>query len=433
MRGQSNPPDLDFTIERLGAATIPSPMKAVRFVDDDATVLYHRSMAEIEPYLEAGIRPPAFLRAGPRAHLHFDPDGLRMGMVTCGGLCPGLNDVIRALVLSAYYHYGCTTMLGYRYGYEGLNPAFGHHPLPLTPAYVDRIGDFGGTVLGSSRGEQPVEVMVDTLVRDRISVLFTIGGDGTLRGAQAIHDELARRGLDIAVVGIPKTIDNDISCIQQSFGFQTAAEEAYKAVASANTEATGVNNGIGLVKLMGRESGFIAAYTAMVDSMVNFCLIPEVPFALPVFLRVLEERIRRRHHAVISVAEGAGQALFTGAMGVDKSGNLKLGDIGLLLQDAIKQHFHTVGLEVNLKYIDPSYIIRSVPANAFDSAFALVLAHNAVHAAMAGYTNCVVGYWHNEYTLVPIQAATAARKKVDPDGWLWNSVLAATGQPRALL
>ncbi|MEZ4557171.1 MAG: 6-phosphofructokinase [Caldilineaceae bacterium] len=187
----------------------------------------------------------------------------------------------------AYYHYGCTTMLGYRYGYEGLNPAFGHHPLPLTPAYVDRIGDFGGTVLGSSRGEQPVEVMVDTLVRDRISVLFTIGGDGTLR-RPGHPQEITRRGLDIAVVGIPKTIDNDISCIQQSFGFQTAAEEAYKAVASANTEATGVNNGIGLVKLMGRESGFIAAYTAMVDSMVNFCLIPEVPFALPVFLRVLE-------------------------------------------------------------------------------------------------------------------------------------------------
>lgn len=433
MAAQSPLPPLDFTIEQLHGHAFASPMQAGRFVGADERVLYHGTVADMRAYLDAGHEPPSFLRAGPRADLHFNPDGLHMGIVTCGGLCPGLNDVIRALVLSAYHHYGCKTVLGYRYGYEGLNPAFGHVPLALTPAYVDRIGDLGGTVLGSSRGDQPVDIMVDTLVRDGISVLFTVGGDGTLRGAQAIHDEIARRGLDIAVVGVPKTIDNDINCIQQSFGFQTAAEEAYKAVSSANTEATGARNGIGLVKLMGRESGFIAAYTALVDSMVNFCLVPEVPFSLPAFLNALEARIRLREHAVIAVAEGAGQSLFERELGLDKSGNAKLGDIGLLLRDAIKAHFREAGLEANLKYIDPSYIIRSVPANAFDSAFALVLAHNAVHAAMAGYTNCVVGFWRNEYTLVPIHAAVAARKKIDPNGWLWNSVLASTGQPHDLV
>ena len=424
--------ELDFTIDQLGERSIRSPMRAARFVTDADRILYHASLAEIQSYWERGEEPPQITMAGPRRHLHFDPDATRAGIVTCGGLCPGLNDVIRALTLSLYFHYGVKRVYGFRYGYQGLNPAYGHRPLMLTPELVDNIGQLGGTILGSSRGPQDVGVMVDTLVHRGVNILFTIGGDGTLRGARAIAAEIARRKLDIAVIGVPKTIDNDIAYIQQTFGFQTAAQEAHTAVEAAHAEATGAPNGVGLVKLMGRESGFIAAYTTLVDSMVNFCLVPEASFTLDAFLPALRDRLQDRHHAVIAVAEGAGQDLFPPAATRDKSGNVKLGDIGVLLRDKIKEYFDFIGMEVNLKYIDPSYTIRSIPANAFDSAFCLMLGHNAVHAAMAGYTNAVVGYWKDAFTLTPITLAVSKRKQIDPDGWLWSSVLASTGQPRDL-
>jgi 6-phosphofructokinase 1 len=423
---------LDFTLDRLGPCTVSSPMTGISFVAPEDSVLYASKLSVLQPYLDQGLPLPTMEMAGPRAKLFFDPSFVKAGIVTCGGLCPGLNDVIRALTLSLRFHYGVETVYGFRYGYQGLNPDYGKEPMLLTPARVDTIGELGGTILGSSRGPQDVGVMVDTLERLEIRILFTIGGDGTLRGARAIADEIAARGSKISVIGIPKTIDNDISFIQQSFGFQTAASIAHEAVAAANVEATGAPNGIGLVKLMGRESGFIAAYTSLVDSMVNFCLIPEVPFHLDRFLGELDKRIAQRSHAVIAVAEGAGQNLFEGSLGLDASGNRKLGDVGLFLRDAIKAYFVASGTEISMKYIDPSYMIRSVPANAFDSAYCLLLGHNAVHAGMAGFTNTVVGNWNDEFTLVPIDMAVSARKKVDPTGRLWNSVLASTGQPADL-
>ncbi len=423
---------LDFTLDRLGPCTHPSPMQGIQFVAPGDSVLYASQQATLQAYLDQGLPPPTMEMAGPRARLHFEPGEVKAGIVTCGGLCPGLNDVIRALTLSLHFHYGVETVYGFRYGYQGLNPVCGHAPLLLTPTLVDTIGELGGTILGSSRGPQDVGVMVDTLESLGIKILFTIGGDGTLRGAMAIADEIERRASNISVIGVPKTIDNDISFIRQSFGFQTAASKAHEAVAAANVEATGALNGIGLVKLMGRESGFIAAYTSLVDSMVNFCLIPEVPFSLDHFLAALDGRIAQRGHAVIAVAEGAGQNLVVDSLGTDASGNQELGDIGLFLRDAIKTYFASTNTAVNVKYIDPSYMIRSVPANAFDSAYCLLLGHNAVHAGMAGFTNTVVGNWNDEFTLVPIRMAVSARKKVDPAGRLWNSVLASTGQPADL-
>jgi 6-phosphofructokinase 1 len=423
---------LDFGIERLGEARVPSPMRSVQFVGDSEHVLYHGDLEVVREYLARGEDPPCFEKAGPREQIHFDPTDLVCGIVTCGGLCPGINDVIRAVTLSLHYHYGVQTVLGFRYGYEGLNPALGHEPLLLTPDNVETISTMGGTVLGTSRGEQPVPLMVDELVRRGVRILFTIGGDGTLRGAGAIAAEITRRGLDMAVVGIPKTIDNDISYIFQSFGFQTAAAEAQAAVEAAHTEAVAARNGIGLVKLMGRDSGFIAAYTALADSRVNYCLVPESPFTVEALLPSLRQRLQERGHAVIAVAEGAGQDLLRSYGERDASGNLKYADIGLFLRDELKQCCTAIGMEVNLKYIDPSYTIRSVPANTFDSAFSLLLGHNAVHAGMSGRTNLVVGNWRDEFTHVPIEMATRQRKKIDLDGWLWNAVLASTGQPALL-
>ena len=420
---------LGFGIDKLGPATRPTPMRVTCLTPDDDRILYHTDPAIVRRLLTEGRELPAFERAGPRERLFFDTAGLRAGIVTCGGLCPGINDVIRAIVLCLHYHYGVETVYGFRYGYEGLIPAYGHEPLALTPARVDHIGEFGGTVLGTSRGDQDVGRMVDTLVARGVSILFTIGGDGTLHGAAAIAAEIARRGLPIAIVGVPKTIDNDIAFIERSFGFVTAVAEARRAISGAHSEALAARNGIGLVKLMGRESGFIAAHAALADSQVNFCLVPEQPFTLAAFLPALRDRLAARGHAVIAVAEGAGQDLVGRQSGSDASGNVKLGDVGLFLREAIVAYFEELGVPVNLKYIDPSYIIRSLPANAYDSAYGLLLGYNAVHAAMSGRTNMVVGYWSNEYTHVPIPLAVHQRKKINPEGWLWNNVLLATGQP----
>ena len=426
--------DLDFTIDTLGAPRFTSPMHALRFAAADDEVLYHGSLAAIQPLLDRGERPPAFELAGPRRDLFFQPGtDLRAGIVTCGGLCPGINDVIRAVVLSLTHHYGVQTIFGFRYGYEGLNLALGHQPLLLTPDRVERISTLGGTLLGTSRGEQSVPAMVDALVEYGLNMLFTVGGDGTLRGAQAIATEIARRGMPIAVVGIPKTIDNDIACVEKTFGFESAVAAAQQVVEGAHVEAIAARNGVGLVKLMGRDSGFIAAFTTLADSRANFCLTPESPFTLDALLAALRARLELRSHAVIVVAEGAGQELMAGERNRDASGNVLHQDIGLFLRDAMRGYFSAIGMELNLKYIDPSYTIRSVPANAADSAFCLLLGHNAVHAAMTGRTNMVVGNWRGQFTHVPIRAAVAQRKKIDPAGWLWNAVLASTGQPHPLI
>jgi 6-phosphofructokinase 1 len=422
--------DLDFTVARLGECRVPSPMQGVRFTADDEHVLYHARLEDLKPWLDRGAAPPAMESAGPRQMLHFDPAGLACGIVTCGGLCPGLNDVVRAIVLSLYHHYGVRTVYGFRYGFEGLVRRLGHEPLALTPASVNRINDIGGSMLGSSRGPQKPEEMVDRLAELKVGILFAIGGDGTLRGAQAINDEARRRGLNLSVIGIPKTIDNDVSFVQKTFGFETAVTEARRATYAANTEAEAARNGIGLVKLMGRDSGFIAAYAVLVDGQVNFCLVPEVPFTLETFLSQLAARLERRGHAVIVVAEGAGQDLMKGSGEKDASGNVKYGDIGVFLRDAIKAHFSRAGVEINLKYIDPSYTIRSLPAIPHDSAFCLLLGHSAVHAGMSGRTGMVVGFWNHQFTHVPIARAVSARKKIDPDGAFWSSVLASTGQAR---
>ncbi len=429
---ETNVKESDFEVERLGEARIASPMGDERFVEDDDRILYTTSSRRLQAFLAEGRTPPSFEKAGPREHIYFDPSKLRCGIVTCGGLCPGINDVIRAIVLCLHYIYGVPTIWGFRYGFEGLAPAFHHEPVELDPQKVTDIHQKGGSILGSSRGPQPVEQIVDTLERMNIGILFTIGGDGTLRGTQAIAAEVRRRGLKIAVVGIPKTIDNDIAYMDLSFGFMTAVSEACRVIYGAHSEATGARNGIGLVKLMGRHSGFIAAHAALANNDVNFCLIPEAPFSLPVFLDALRERIRLRRHAVVVVAEGAGQDLLETAGGKDASGNLRLGDIGPFLKERISEDFKKHGLDLVLKYIDPSYTIRSVPANSYDSAFCLLLGHNAVHAAMSGRTGVVVGFWKNHFTHIPIPLAVSRRKEIPPDSRLWQDVLICTGQPKDL-
>jgi 6-phosphofructokinase 1 len=431
MSGSMRHSDPDFTIARLGDCRIPSPMSGVRFTDDADRVVYHATIEGMNAWLgrpDRGAAPPAMESAGPRQMLFFDPSKLACGIVTCGGLCPGLNDVIRAVVRSLHRNYGVDRIYGFRFGYEGLVRRIGHEPLRLTPESVHRIHESGGSILGSSRGHQDTAEMVDCLNELGVGILFAIGGDGTLRGAQKIGEEAARRGLEVSVIGIPKTIDNDVSFVQRTFGFETAVTEAYRATYAANAEAEAARNGIGLVKLMGRDSGFIAAYSALVNNDVDFCLVPEVPFTLDTLLSALEQRLERGH-AVIVVAEGAGQELMPSRQERDASGNVKYGDIGLFLRDAITAHFKRIGTPISLKYIDPSYAIRSVRATAHDSAFCQLLGQNAVHAGLSGRTNMLVSFWNHHFTHIPISLAASRRKKIDPRGALWSSVVASTGQP----
>ncbi len=420
--------ELDFTVEQLGECHIPSPISFGRFVNDSDRILYHGRVEELRSLQSRGAEFPSFEAAGPRERIFFDPRHLVCGIVTCGGICPGLNDVIRAIVLSLFHHYGVRTVFGFRYGFEGITGRHNHFPMVLTPETVEGIHQQGGTILGSSRGPQDVGEMVDTLASMNVGILFAIGGDGTLRGAHEIALEIGRRGLRTSVIGIPKTIDNDILFVEESFGFQTAISEARNVISAAHCEASGARNGIGLVKLMGRQSGFIAAYATLANSDVNYCLVPEIPFTCEGFLEILRKRLADRGHAVIVAGEGAGQDLMEKVCTRDASGNVRLGDIGAFLRDRICEFFSRAGIPVNLKYIDPSYTIRSTPANARDSAFCLLLGHNAVHAGMAGRTDMVVGTWKNEFTHLPIRYVISGRKRLDPAGRLWSSVLGSTGQ-----
>jgi 6-phosphofructokinase 1 len=425
-------------VERLGAAIYPSPLRGhERCLDDQDRVLVSDSSLELAASLETGAIP-SFERAGPRELLFFHPARTRCAVVTCGGLCPGENDVIRAIVLTLAHSYGVHQILGLRYGFAGLTPFPPEPPIELTLERVENLHAQGGTLLASSRGPQPVSAMVDVLDQQRIDVLFAIGGDGTLRGAAAIADEISRRKLPIAVVGVPKTIDNDLQWIDQSFGFSTAVEEARQAIAAAHTEARGVWNGIGLLELMGRHSGFIAAHASLSNPHVNFCLVPEVPFPTEGecgLLWALERRLEARHHAVLVVAEGAVAEHLQqpGQARRDASGNLRPGGVGAFLRDRIERHFEARQQEVNVKYIDPSYLIRSCPANGSDAELCLRLGQHAVHAAMAGRTRLLVGSWHGQFTHVPIGLATADRRRIDPSGPLWHSVLESTGQHMCLL
>jgi 6-phosphofructokinase 1 len=430
----------DFDIENLGTPEFPSPLQRIRYeadsefmTDDGHRVMFDHSLDKVRASLDNGGEPATIEHAGARERIFFNPTQTICAVVTCGGLCPGLNDVIRGIVLTLNYSYGVRTIYGIPYGYAGFCARHGHSPLHLTPDYVSDLNQDGGSVLGSSRGPQSPAEIVDFLVEYRINILFVIGGDGTLRGAQSIVAEIKARDLKISVIGIPKTIDNDIEYMDKSFGFETAFAEAVRTVRCAHIEAQGYPNGVGLVKLMGRDSGFIAAFAALAENSVNYVLIPEVPFQLQGkhgLLSCLEDRLARRGHAVVVVAEGAGQHLMQGnGGGTDASGNLKFGDIGPFLKKAIEQHFKSNEKEINIKYIDPSYVIRSVPASPQDAIFCLRLAQNAVHAGMAGKTNMVVGRWHGHYVNLPMSVVTVRRRKVNPRGDLWVTVLEATGQP----
>jgi 6-phosphofructokinase 1 len=434
----------DLRVPTLGPTRIDSPMAGMldawltteHYVSEDDRVLLDDTLSMATARATPVAELPSLEPCGPRRKIFFDPSKTRAGIVTCGGLCPGLNDVIRGLVRSLTLQYGVRRVTGFRNGYEGFIPGYAHGIVELTPESVRDITAEGGTALGTSRGHQDPHDIVDCLERLNINVLFVVGGDGSMRGAMQIAGVIAERELRISVVGIPKTIDNDIPYIDQSFGFQTAFSRAAEAIRQVTVEAKSTPNGVGLVKLMGRHSGFIAAYAALANHDADVVLIPEVPFGLTGrdgLLDHVHRRVTEAGHAVVVVAEGAGQRLLAadkpGRGARDASGNARLKDIGAYLRERIGEHLLREGIPANVRYLDPSYAIRSVPANAYDKAYCLRLSHNAVHAAMSGRTSMVVGRMRRRFVHIPMALAVSRRNQVDPHGDLWMSVLEATGQP----
>ena len=426
----------EFKVKQLGEPQITNPLltrcevagwNESVFAGENERVLKKVTFNDSDP-----IRAESFEKAGGKRKIFFSPHETKVAIATCGGICPGLNDVIRALVMDLHYLYGVNDIFGVRYGYAGLAKKPPEHFMRLTPELVSNIHDLGGTILGSSRGCPKVEEMVDTLERENVNVLFCIGGDGTLRGAHDLSTEIEKRGLKIAIVGIPKTIDNDVTYVFRSFGFQTAVEKAKEALGCAHVEAKSALHGIGLVKLMGRDAGFISAEATKASGDVNFCLVPEATFPLDGengLIAALETRLKTRGHALIAVAEGAGTHLLGESDEKDASGNSLHKDIGIFLKSEIKKRLGELGLKPSIKYIDPSYIIRSVPANGYDSIFCADLARAATNAAMSGRTDMLVGYWHGEFTNVPLTAVHGKKKKINVNGEMWRKVLATTGQP----
>lgn len=433
----------DVAIDILGRCLLPSPVaehlgaRSMHFVGAADKVLLDDAVSRQDGNAPDLIARPAFEIAGPRDKIFFDPRTVRAGIITCGGLAPGLNNVVRGIVIELWSGYGVRQIFGFRYGYEGLIARHGHVPMTLTPESVAHIHHDGGTVLGTSRGSQDPAEIVDNLEANGISILFVIGGDGTLNGARRVCAEIAQRGLRVGVIGVPKTIDNDVPFIDRSFGFVSAYSAAVDVIRSARIEAVAARDGIGLVKLMGRHSGFLACNAALASTEADLVLIPEVPIKLEgdkgVFA-CIDRVLARKGHAVIVVAEGAAQDQIPDPAGGekrDKSGNARLKDVGVFLRERIIEHMRANGREPTIKYIDPSYAIRSIPACPSDSIYCWNMARNAVHAAMAGNTAMMIGRWHGRFVHVPMTLATRESRHVDPDGGLWMSVIEATGQPRA--
>lgn len=429
----------DLAIDTLGLASVPSPINLgtepgdllADFTSDDARVVVDISISSVRRAMALGREPPSLELAGPRQFIYFDPAVVKAGIVTCGGLSPGLNNVIRGIAMTLHFGYGVQSIYGFRYGFAGLDPDSGHDEIELDPEAVRHIHRQGGTILGTSRGPRSVPVMVDTLEKQGIGILFAIGGDGTFRGALEIHDEVQRRGAEIAVVAIPKTIDDDIPLMDRTFGFNTAVALASEAIQSAYTEASSVPEGVGLVQVMGRFSGALAANAALANRNVNLVLIPEIPFEVdgPTgLLTWLKQRLDRSETTVIVVAEGAGQRLLPPSDETDRSGNPGLANVGLFLKEAICNAFGRRS-RFAMKYVDPSYTIRSAPARPGDAIFCGYLAQAAVHAGMAGKTGLSVGRSNGAFTNIPLRRLVRQRKQVDPEGQLWLSVLESTGQP----
>ncbi len=373
-----------------------------------------------------------YMKAGPKKYIFFKKEDVCAALVTCGGLCPGLNVVIREIVMTLWWGYKVRNIWGVRWGYHGFYTA-GDNFIKLNPERVKDIHQLGGSILGAGRDVFDEKTILEAIVAHGINQLYVIGGDGTHKGIQRLANEIRKRKLKIALVGVPKTIDNDIQIIDYSFGFSSAVQAAVKAIESANVEANCAENGIGLVRVMGRDVGHIAMQASLASRDVNICLVPEFKFDIHgehgLLKYLFDTRLKEKHHCVIVVAEGAALGVSDVKL-VEEGKDPRSVDIGKWLKGQIEAYAKEHNQSVILKYIDPSYMVRTVPANSVDRQFCSVLAQNAVHGAMAGFTNFTCGIIRGISVNLPISlVAEGEKNRIMYEDRGWQRLLASTNQP----
>jgi ATP-dependent phosphofructokinase / diphosphate-dependent phosphofructokinase len=333
----------------------------------------------------------------------------RFGILTGGGDCPGLNAVIRGVVRAGVNRHG-HQIIGFRYGWAGVLEA---NTVELTARNTAGILHRGGTILGTSRtnpfkGDGGGTALVrETLEREGIDALIPIGGEDTLGVAARLSAE------GVPVVGVPKTIDNDLAGTDVTFGFHTAVQIATDAIDRLHTTAESHNRVI-ILEVMGRHAGWIAAYSGIAGG-ADVILVPERPFDIDEVC----ESIKRRHaggrtFSIVVVSEGAvprdGGGLTTAGAKTDAFGHARLGGIAVLLEGEVEQR---TGFETRMTIL--GHVQRGGTPTAYDRVLATRFGVKAVAAADRGEFGSMVSLRGTDIDLVPLADAVAEPKILDDD------------------
>uniref|UniRef100_A0A7S1RYX3 Phosphofructokinase domain-containing protein n=1 Tax=Alexandrium catenella TaxID=2925 RepID=A0A7S1RYX3_ALECA len=401
----------------------------MNFLNPDELVQGHIIMNDSKQASRPSATSKGCVRANACKEIWWDPSEVRAAVVTCGGLCPGLNSIIREVTNTLWHQYDVRHIYGIQAGYNGLSNPEKHKPIQLSPDKVRDIHMKGGSILKAGRGGFNPEQICDRLERLGINMVFTVGGDGTQHASHLLYEEAKRRNLDISIVGLPKSIDNDILFFDKTFGFDSAVSTAADIMRNGWVEATSCDKGVGIVKLMGRDAGFVAMHAALASTIVDLVMIPEVNVKLEDVIEHIDSTLARKNFMLIAIAEGAGQE-FVATGEKDATGHTKYGDIGTFLRDEINAHLKKSG--GRSFYIDPSYIIRSCPIRPNDHIYCSRLARDAVHCAMRGYTGVCVGPIHNIIVIMPSELIASGKRRVKLTSSAWQSCVQSCNMPLSL-
>lgn len=445
-----------------------------------------------------------FPEAGPRENLVYPmesrdgaTDSLQVGVLVSGGIAPGINAVIKGIVdrHTLYSNHAKENddtsydleIIGYRDGFSGL--LSGSH-IKLNRKKVRDFANKGGSLLGTSRYHPLLDLddpgKRDSAVRDIISnlkdidILYVIGGDGSMRAAHMIWTRAQRMHAEgeaskLSVVAIPKTMDNDILWVWQSFGFMSAVEKAKQFVLQLHTEASS-NPRLGIMQLFGSDSGFVVTHAALASGVCDYVLIPEADFSMEVLCEFIKKKLKSRYKRGQDGKSPFGMILMAETAiprdGINSPGCKYIDDpdVGLekeekiaiekfiadgrrvqgQTQDALRRGGIKIISRVVQKEIrqmkpgqywekfrvftnEPRHLIRAIDPSVQDVIFGQRMGTLAVDNAMAGYTDFMISQWLTEYVLVPLKLVVLGRKRVPQKGIFWKSVLANTGQPHEMV
>lgn len=477
-------------------ATIENPLPIEVRGDDrdegarivvDARRKYHDPLEGITPAAWNLTMP----EAGPRRYVSYpQKNQLKVGILVSGGIAPGINAVISGIIARHHAYQAWSQkinknyaleILGYSEALKGLLHA-GRPAVPLDLKTVREAVNHGGSILPTARADELLDLedpkqrdgaldkVTSRLINQQIDILYIIGGDGSMRAAHAISCRARRNPInELSVIGIPKTMDNDILWVWQSFGFLSAVEFAKQAILQLHTEVMS-NPRLCVIQLFGSDSGFVVSHAALASGVCDAVLIPEVNFTLKQLSGYIRYRLQDRPHsdkpyggivalaetaipldwreyvsATAEVADGSEKVILTPeelraietfeshgrrvhgqTPDALRSGGLRL--VSQILQREIRKlgdRWSSYRVFTN----EPRHLIRSIEPSVSDVIFAQRLGTLAVDNAMAGYHDFMISQWLTEYVLVPLKLVVLGRKRVPEHGIFWKSVRASTGQP----